>query len=56
MDATLTPAAGLPAIPLRASGARRLLRVLSALAYAAAERLTLPQRDVPPDFYRFPPL
>jgi hypothetical protein len=39
------------------SGSRtgRLLRRLSALASAAAERLTSPYRDVPPEFYRFPP-
>ena len=36
-------------------GLVRLLRRLSALAYAAADRLTSPQRDVPPQFYRFPP-
>jgi len=36
--------------------AARLLRRLSALATTAAERLTLPYRDVPPDSYRFPPL
>jgi hypothetical protein len=34
---------------------RRLLRRLSALAYAAAERLTSPYHDVPPESYRFPP-
>jgi hypothetical protein len=33
----------------------RLLNRISALAYAAAERLTSPQRDVPPEYYRFPP-
>jgi hypothetical protein len=33
----------------------RLKRRLSALATAAAERLGSPYRDVPPEFYRFPP-
>ncbi len=33
----------------------RLRRLLSALATAAVERLTSPQRDVPPESYRFPP-
>jgi len=51
------------AIPMRDAGAsvmpaprRRLRRLLSALAHAALERLTSAQRDVPPDFHRFPPL
>lgn len=33
----------------------RLLHRLSTLAIAAAERLTSPYRDVPPEFFRFPP-
>ena len=54
MPALTTPATA------RAPGAHPsalafLLRRLSALAYAAADRLTSPQRDVPPEFYRFPP-
>ncbi len=35
--------------------ATRLLRLLSAVALAVADRLTLPQRDLPPEFFRFPP-
>ena len=58
MDAILTRTADLPATPLpqaRAPGiGRRLGKVLSTLAYAALERITSPQRDMPPEFYRFP--
>jgi len=53
MHAILTRVAGVPAMP---APGRRLRRLLTTLALAALERLTLPQRDVPPDFYRFPPL
>ncbi len=53
MDAILTRAAGVPAAP---APGRSLRRLLTTLALAALERITLPQRDVPPDFYRFPPL
>ena len=34
--------------------ARRLLRLFSAVALAAADRVTSPYRDVPPEYYRFP--
>jgi len=51
MSATTThPAAAPPT-----GRTRRLLHRLSALAYAAADRLTSPYRDMPPDSYRFPP-
>jgi len=53
MDAILTRAADVPAMP---APRRSFGRLLTTLALAALERLTLPQRDVPPDFYRFPPL
>lgn len=56
MNATTTRTAALPSRRQPAGGLARLLHRLSALAYAAAERLTSPQRDVPPEFYRFPPL
>lgn len=60
MDAILnrTGAAPVPQIPQPRAvrGIGRALRALSAVAYVIAERLTLPQRDVPPEFYRFPPL
>ncbi|MGE5268500.1 MAG: hypothetical protein ACM3JG_02385 [Thiohalocapsa sp.] len=36
-------------------GWRRLRRRLSALAYRAAERITLPYRDLPPEFFRYAP-
>jgi hypothetical protein len=58
MDAILTRTTDLPtakASDRRVRGAKRLLRMLSAIAYRAAERLTSPQRDVSPEFYRFPP-
>jgi len=51
MNAILTGAAALPLRPPR----RSILRRLSTLALAALERIALPQRDLPPDFYRFPP-
>ncbi len=35
---------------------KRLLKLLYAIAYATADRITLPQRDLSPEFYRFPPL
>lgn len=54
MDAITTHAAEL-APHRKPSATARLFRRLSALAYAAADRLTSPQRDVPPEFYRFPP-
>lgn len=47
-----------PVAPLRrrlAGKGRRLLHRLSALAMAAADRLTSTYRDVPPESYRFPP-
>ena len=60
MDATLTRGADLPAPATphspAAAAVRKLGRLLSTLAYAAAERVTSSYRDVPPEFYRFPPL
>ena len=53
MNTILARAADLPAMP---APGRSLRRLLTTLALAALERITLPQRDVPPDFYRFPPL
>jgi hypothetical protein len=58
MDAILTRTGNLPAAKApdrQGRVATRLLRMLSAVAYRAAERLTSPQRDVSPDFFRFPP-
>ncbi len=62
MDAILTrtvdlPASALPSRPAEntAKGiAGMLRRLLSGMAYAAAERLTSPQRDVPPEWFRYP--
>ena len=42
-------------LPPRDKRSWSLPRLLTMLASAAIERLTLPQRDVPPEFYRFPP-
>ena len=58
MDTILTRSADAPAT--RGPGqlrhaAKRWLNVLSAVAYAAVERLALPYRDLPPEFFRFPP-
>lgn len=55
MNAIMSRAAGLPPRDKPSGRGARLLRRLSALATAAAERLTSPYRDVPPEFYRFPP-
>jgi hypothetical protein len=55
MNAITTQAAALPRRPRPVGRMGRLLGRLSALALAAAERLTSPYRDVPPDYYRFPP-
>jgi len=41
--------------PPAPGGVRRALRALSAMAFAAVDRLTLPMRDVPPESFRFPP-
>ena len=48
MNAILTGAAARPP-------RRSILRRLSTLALATLERIALPQRDLPPGFYRFPP-
>jgi hypothetical protein len=61
MHTTLSRSADLPAAPVTphspaVAAARKLGRLLSTLAYAAAERVTSPYRDMPPEFYRFPPL
>jgi len=53
MNAILTRTSDAPAMPAPWRG---LGRLLTTLALATLERITLPQRDVPPDFYRFPPL
>ena len=59
MHAILTRAVDLPATQALqhaiSQAGRRIAWLLSTLASAALERLTLPQRDVPPEFYRFPP-
>jgi hypothetical protein len=55
MNAITTQAAALPRQPRPVGLIGRVLGWLSALALVAAERLTLPYRDVPPDSYRFPP-
>jgi hypothetical protein len=58
MDTILTRAADLPATqsPQRQEDAgKTLLRWLSAVAHRVAERLTSPPRDVPVEYYRFPP-
>ena len=45
----------LPQTPIRQNSvAKRLLQRLSTVALATADRLTLPYRDVPPEYYRFP--
>jgi len=57
MDAILTRTGDAPVTqaPIRQTQvARRLLRLVSAVALAAADRVTLPYRDVPPEYYRFP--
>jgi len=59
MDAILArtsdaPITQTPAQP--AYNVKRALHLLLKMAHAAADRLTSPPRDVPPDFYRFPPL
>ena len=55
MDTIVTRAADLPASQ-RQPGARKTLRQwLSAVAHRAAERLTSPPRDLPVEYYRFPP-
>jgi hypothetical protein len=55
MTAVTTDLAGLAPRHRPSGGMTRLLRRLSALATAAAERLTSRYRDVPPEFYRFQP-
>lgn len=58
MHTILTGSADLPvdASPRRqSSAAKRLLRVLSAMALRALDRLTLPYRDMPAETFRFPP-
>lgn len=55
MDAFTTGTTPAAAALAADRGWHRLRRLLSALAYRAADRITLPQRDVPPEFYRFPP-
>ena len=59
MDATLTHAGETPAIrgPIEEARevGRAFRRFLLAVAYAAANRLTSPQRDLPTDYYHFPP-
>ena len=57
MDAILTRTddAQVTQTPVRQTPvARRLLRLVSAVALAAADRVTSPYRDVPPEYYRFP--
>ena len=57
MDAISARTTDLPVVKTperRARGAKRLLKTLSSMAHRAAERLTSPQRNVPPEFYRFP--
>jgi hypothetical protein len=51
MEAILARTAELPATP---PAQRRFHSMLSALAQAALKRLTLPQRDVPAEFFHFP--
>lgn len=41
--------------PPTVGGVRRVLRTLSAMAFTAVDRLTLPMRDVSPESFRFPP-
>jgi hypothetical protein len=58
MDAILTRTTDLPtakAPDRQARGVKRLLKALSSMAHRAADRLTSPPRDVPQEFYRFPP-
>ena len=33
----------------------KVRRALSAILHATLDRMTVPYRDLPPDFYRFPP-
>jgi len=51
MDQVLTRTAELPASP---APQQSLRRKLTALALAALSRLALPQRDLPPEFFRYP--
>ena len=58
MDTTLSRTAEIPATALpkqRPSAWKTLWRRLSAVAYRLALRLPSLQRDLPVDYYRFPP-
>jgi hypothetical protein len=59
MDAILTHARDASAIRTPTQEARDVARafgrLLKAVAYAAANRLASPARDVQSDYYRFPP-
>lgn len=58
MDRVIARTAGVPtrrpASPQPRDFAGRIRRLLMAVAWAAAERVTSPPRDVPPEFFRFP--
>lgn len=43
-----------PGLPQPHDSWRNFRRLLAAMAWAAADRVTSPPRDVPPEFFRFP--
>jgi len=48
------PAGTMPASETPRRRARNVTRLLRGLVHATLDRLTLPQRDTPPEYYRFP--
>jgi hypothetical protein len=55
MERVLARTAAIPAAsPQPRKIAGRIRRLMLAVAWAAAERVTSPPRDVPPEFFRFP--
>jgi hypothetical protein len=59
MDAILTHTGKVPVAEQprqRIRGVKRAWRLFAAVALTVADRLTLPHRDLPPEFDRFPPL
>ncbi len=54
MDTVMTRGAAAPLTHEPAPATFRIRRLLSAILHATLGRVPMPQRDVPPEYYRFP--